>query len=222
MEYFQTEDHDGTLLVSLSRPPYNALSPELLEEGIALFGSLTENAPKHGIVLTGAGKNFTAGMDLKIAAAFDEAGRVQATALVNNFIASLARLRCAFVCAVNGHSIGAGAIMGLASDWVVAAKGDYRFGLTEAKAGLPFPPVPQAVLDHTLDPVWRRRLSLTSDLFRPEEAMASGMVDQIADAGKLLEAAISRARALSGQRGFKACKRQLRAPLHAEIDEILG
>ena len=133
MEHFQTEDHDGTLLVTLSRPPYNALSPELLEEGIALFDSLAENAPKGGIVLTGAGKNFTAGMDLKIAAAFDEAGRAQATKLVNEFIASLLRLRCAFVCAVNGHSIGAGAIMGLASDWVIAAKGDYWFGIDRSQ-----------------------------------------------------------------------------------------
>ncbi|VAV97045.1 Enoyl-CoA hydratase [hydrothermal vent metagenome] len=222
MDYFKTEDHDGTLLVTMSRPPYNAVSPDLLEEGIALFRSLTDNAPAGGIVLTSDGKNFTAGMDLKIAAALDDDGRVQAGNLVNMFLASLVRVRCAFICAVNGHSIGAGSIMGLASDWVIAAKGDYAFGLTEAKAGLPFPPVPQAILNHTLDPVWRRRLALTSDLLAPEQAMAAGLVDQIVDADKLVDEAILRAKYLAGQRGFKACKRQHRQPLNAEIDAIFG
>jgi len=222
MEYFQTEDHDGTLLVTLSRPSHNALSPELLVEGIALFQSLAENAPENGIVLTGEGRNFTAGMDLKIAATFGDADKIKAVELVNGFVASLLRLRCAFVCAVNGHSIGAGAIMGLASDWVVAAKGDYVIGLPEAKAGLPFPPVPQAILDHTLDPVWRRRLSLSSELLSPERAMEAGLVDQIVDADRLVDEAIARVKSLSGQRGFKACKRQHRQHLNAEIDAILG
>ena len=204
MEYFKTEDHDGTLLVTMSRPPYNAVSPDLLDEGIALFQSLTDNAPTGGIVLTSAGANFTAGMDLKIAAALDDDGKVQARDMVNMFLATLVRVRCAFVCAVNGHSIGAGSIMGLASDWVIAAKGDYSFGLTEAKAGLPFPPVPQAILDHTVDPVWRRRLALTSDLLSPEQALQAGLVDQIIDADKLVEEALSRVKYLSGQRGFQS------------------
>ena len=126
------------------------------------------------------------------------------------------------VVALNGNTIGAGGIMALAADWIIAAQGDYKIGLPEAKAGLPFPPVPQAILDHWLDPVWRRRLSLSSHLLTPVEALSAGLADELADPAQLLDHALLRVKELAAQPGFKACKRQLRAKANAEIDAILA
>jgi enoyl-CoA hydratase/carnithine racemase len=123
---------------------------------------------------------------------------------------------------LNGHTIGAGVIVALTADWVVAADGDFRIGLPEAKAGLAFPTVPQAIIDHWLDPVWRRRLGLTSMLLPPREAIATGMVDEVVPAEPLVDSALARAAELAAQPAFADCKRQLRAKANAEIAALLG
>jgi len=222
MSFFPTENRDGTIIITLTNGERNTLHPELLEEGIAALQALTKYPPNNGIVLTGAGEHFTCGMDTKIAATLDKTGQIQAAAAIDAFAAALHRLPCAVVVALNGNTIGAGGIMALAADWIVAAQGDYKIGLPEAKAGLPFPPVPQAILDHWLDPVWRRRLALSSHLLTPIEALSAGLADELADPTQLLDKAVACAQELAAQPGFKACKRQLRAKANAEIDAILG
>lgn len=222
MTYFPTEDRDGTIIITLTSGERNTLHADLLEEGAAALQSLAKEPPQGGIVLTGAGAHFTCGMDTKMAASLDKAGQKRAVAAINEFAAALHRLPCASVCAVNGNAIGAGGIMMLACDWVVAAQGDYKIGLPEAKAGLPFPAVPQAILDHWLDPVWRRRLALSSHLLNPAEALTAGLADELSMADQLIDEAVLRAQTLNAQPGFAACKRQLRAKANAEIDGILS
>ncbi|MEO9599761.1 enoyl-CoA hydratase/isomerase family protein [Parasphingorhabdus sp.] len=222
MGYFPTEVRDDTVIVTLTNPDRNTLHLEVLEEGTDIFRELSENRPKGGIILTGAGEHFTCGMDTKVAASLDEAGQKRAVASIDAFAAALHRLPCALVVALNGNTIGAGGIMALAADWIVAAQGDYKIGLPEAKAGLPFPPVPQAILDHWLDPVWRRRLALSSHLLTPVEALSAGLADELCAPDQLIDQAMIRVKELNEQPGFAACKRQLRAKANAEIDAILG
>lgn len=220
--HFRIEARGAVHILTLDNPPYNAVFAEMLEAGARALTALGSDRETRAIVLTGAGDDFTRGMDVKVAAALDEEGTARSRAAVNMFCAALHRLPCAFVCALNGHTIGAGGIVALCADWVVAADGDYKIGLPEAKAGLAFPPVPQAILDHWLDPVWRRRLALTSQLLGPKEAIAAGMVDEVVPASALLETALTRAQDLAVQPAFRDCKRQLRAKANAEIDAALG
>lgn len=222
MTYFPTEDLDGTVIITLTNGERNTLNPDLLEEGTAALQQLSQNPPEGGIVLTGAGEHFTCGMDTKVAASLDEAGQKRATDGVNNLVAALHRLPCALVCAVNGNAIGAGGIMMLCADWNYAATGHYKIGLPEAKAGLPFPPVPQAVLDHWLEPAWRRRLALSSMLLKPNEAIGAGLVEATIMPEDLISKSAAKAKEMNAQPGFKACKRQLRAKANAEIDAILA
>ena len=221
-QYFRTEKRGNVHLVTLDNPPYNAGHADLFEAGAEAMEALGSDTETRAIVLTGAGENFTRGMDVKVAGALDEAGRVRTRAVLNRFCAVLHGLPCAFVCAVNGHTIGAGGIITLCADWVVAAGGDYKIGLPEAKAGLAFPTVPQAITDHWLDPVWRRRVVVTSQLFSPSEAIATGLVDEVVPAGDLIESALARADAMASQAAFRDCKRQLRAKANAEITALLG
>jgi enoyl-CoA hydratase/carnithine racemase len=220
MSFFPVTEQDGTIVVTLTQGERNTLHSDLLEEGSALFAQLARDNPAGGVVLTGAGEHFTCGMDTKVAASLDAEGAARATAAVNGFAAALHRLPCALVCAVNGNAIGAGGVMMLCADWVVAATGNYKIGLPEAKAGLPFPSVPQAVIDHWLEPGWRRRLALSSMLLAPNEAIGAGMVEATVNPADLLTIAIGRAQAINAQPGFAQCKAQLRAKANAEIDAL--
>ena len=222
MEYFRIESRGDVTLVTLDNPPYNTVHAELMEAGSDMLGALAKASETKAMVLTGAGDNFTRGMDRKIVETLDEAGRERTRTAINHFCAALHRMPCPVVCALNGHTIGAGGIIALACDWVIAADEDFRIGLPEAKAGLAFPTVPQAIIDHWLDPVWRRRLALTSQLFPPREAALTGMVDEVVPTGHLLDTALERAEELAAQPAFADCKRQLRAKANAEIDALLA
>jgi enoyl-CoA hydratase len=126
------------------------------------------------------------------------------------------------VAAVGGHAIGAGGIICLASDWVYAADADFKIGVPEAKAGIPFPVVPLIIMDHQLDPVWRRRLALSSMLLGPHQAVAAGLADAVIAPGELVDQAVAQAAMLSSQPAFAIIKQDLRRKALTEIAALLG
>lgn len=222
MSYFLQEERDSVLLLSINRAPINALTTNLLDEGAEFLRGLVSHPPAGGLVLTGAGKAFTAGVDTKVAAGLDRAGRRGLLNAVNNFAAALYRLPCAVVSAVNGHAIGAGGIICLASDWtLIADSPSLKIGLPEAAAGLPFPEVPTIIMEHGLDPVWRRRLALSSLLLTPADSIGAGLADELVAPDRLIEQAVDRARKLESQPAFRVVKADQRARGLAEIASFL-
>jgi enoyl-CoA hydratase len=219
-DFFRTEQCGETLLIAIDRPPLNALTFQLLEEGAALLNELAEAPPAAGLVITGHAATYTAGVDTKVAAALLPPERERLLRAVNSFAAALYRLPCAVVSAVNGHAIGAGGIMCLASDWTVIAQAPLKIGLPEAKAGLPFPAVPTLIMDHQLGPVWRRRLALSSMLLGPQEAIIAGLADELAAPEALVDTALTRARELDSQTSFRQIKADQRCKALAELAEI--
>lgn len=220
MTFFRSEMRGATQILWFDRAPINALTVEMLLEGAATFAALAADPPQGGIVLASAHAAFTAGVDTKAAATLDTEGRRQLVCAVNAFAAALYRLPCAVVAAVGGHAIGAGGIICLASDWVFIADTELKIGLPEAKAGLPFPAVPLIIMAHQLDPVWRRRLALSSMLLGPHEAVTAGLADAVVSPETLVEAAVTQAALLSDQSAFVIIKRDLRRKALAEIAAI--
>ena len=65
--------HGPIALVTLRRPPANAMNLELTEEIATVFQHLGQNKSVRSLVLTGQGGSFCAGVDLKSVPNFDEA-----------------------------------------------------------------------------------------------------------------------------------------------------
>jgi len=59
------EEHTGVAVVSLARPPVNALDLPMIAELESTFARLANATPRIGVVLTGAGNTFSAGVDTK-------------------------------------------------------------------------------------------------------------------------------------------------------------
>jgi enoyl-CoA hydratase len=220
MTHFELESRGDTQILWFDRAPLNALTIDMLGEGAVALRALAANPPRGGLVLASRHGAFTAGVDTKAAAALDASGQQQLVEAVNAFAASLYRLPCAVVAAVGGHAIGAGGIICLASDWVLVADTPLKIGVPEAKAGLPFPAVPLIIMAHQMDPVWRRRLALSSMLLGPNEAVAAGLADVVVPAAELLDSAVAQAVALSSQPAFRVIKHDLRRAALAEIAAV--
>ncbi|MBY4895533.1 enoyl-CoA hydratase/isomerase family protein [Cupriavidus sp. AU9028] len=130
------EISDGVALVTLSRPPVNALNRAMRHEIVATFDEISERDDIRCAVLTGAGKVFCAGADLKdrpdpdVAGDFLEHNRI--TRETGNAIRECAK---PVIAAVNGVALGAG--MGLvASCDILYAAEEATFGMPEINVGL--------------------------------------------------------------------------------------
>ena len=208
--YVTVEDRDGVALVKIDRPPANAMDLELLEEGASVLEELSADPPP-AVVLTGSDGFFSAGVDLKLAPTLDAQGQRSMVALINRAFAGWYAFPRPVVCAVNGHAIAGGLILALCADHRIGTEAG-KLGLTELRAGVPYPAVAMAVVRAELSAAAARRLVLGSELIGMAEALELALLDELAPEDELVERALARAREMAGAPAetYATVKRQLR------------
>jgi enoyl-CoA hydratase len=178
---------DGEVaVVTLDRPPVNALDAELLEALTATAARLAAERPA-AVVLTGAGRCFSAGMDLRTTPQLDAGGQRRTVAALNDAFAAWYRLPLPVVAAVGGPAIAGGMILALCADVRVAAAGA-PWGLAEVRVGIPYPRAALAVVRAELTGPAARRLALGAANVAAEELIDAGAVDEVIAAEELIDA----------------------------------
>ena len=107
-------------VVTLTRPRANAMNLELTEEIAAVFQRLGQDGSVRSVVLTGQGKSFCAGVDLKAVPDFDEAQQRRMVDALNRAFYSVYSCPVPVVAAINGHAIAGGLVLALCCDWRIA------------------------------------------------------------------------------------------------------
>ncbi len=197
-------------VLRLAHGPVNALDAELCEAVAAQFRALVTE-PVRAVVVTGSGRAFSAGADLR--RVVDEG-----EPYIRRFVPALDELyRSAFqlgkpvVAAVNGHAIAGGCVLAACADVTLMSAG--RIGVPELAVGVPFPRVALEVLRYAVGDAVTRKLVLGTQTYPMDEAQALGLVDEVLPADDLLSTAVDRARALVASippDTFAASKAQLR------------
>ncbi len=180
------EHHDSGPIrtLRLARPPVNALHVPMFEA----LGAAVRAAPDagvRGLVLTGGGKLFSAGLDVSVLAALDAASL---KAFLGSFFAclqTLAQSRLPIVAAINGHSPAGGAVLALFCDQRVMARGDFRIGLNEVQVGLLPGPLIYGVLKRVVSLRVANQMLPQGLLLTPEEALGVGLVDELVEPAEL-------------------------------------
>jgi 2-(1,2-epoxy-1,2-dihydrophenyl)acetyl-CoA isomerase len=191
---------DGIATLTLNRPEnLNALSDEIrlgLLEALIRLGA--DNAIGC-IVLTGAGRGFCAGGDVKsmgnrAVKVFEEraAGIVQS----GRVAAQLQRTPKPIIAMVNGVAVGAGLGMAGACDIRIAGR-SARFGAGFIKIGLSGDWGGTWTLTRLVGTAKARELFFTGDMSDAEEALRIGLVNKVADDTDLLETTMSLARRIA-------------------------
>jgi enoyl-CoA hydratase len=207
------------VVLTLDRPPVNALETGFVRDLTAVLVEEAEEAA--AIVLTGAGRAFSAGVDTKAAATLDADGQRAGVEAINGLVTTLFGLPLPVVAAVNGHALGGGLIVPLACDVLVATRAECKLGLTEVVVGVPFPAAPLEVCRQRLSPPVYNDLCLTGRVFGPEEALALGVADELADPDDLVPRAIETATRLAGYPAYARVKEQVRAAARTAIEEAV-
>jgi enoyl-CoA hydratase len=192
---------DGIALVTLDRPTsLNAMNAELIAGLHDAFATLRADRSCRVIVLTGAGRAFCAGLDLKEGASPPDAdglGRAQAGLVVQQSIASLVptmrSMRQPIIAAVNGAASGGGFALALASDIRIAAA-SARFNVAFVRIGLSGCDIGVSWLLPRLVGASRAyELMLTGRFLSAAEAKEMGLVLSVVDDGKVVDAALAEA-----------------------------
>ena len=186
-------------VVTLARPEHrNALSRALREELAATLGAAMTDPAVRALVLTGAGSAFCAGLDLaelEATLSMDEAAhRADSEALAELFLALMSAPK-PVVAAVNGPAVAGGAGLVSACDLAVMGRGA-RIGYTEARIGFVAALV-GALLLRQVGEKHARDLLLSARLVGADEALGMGLVNEVVDDDRVLEAACGRALALA-------------------------
>jgi enoyl-CoA hydratase len=181
----------GVVLLTLDRPErLNALSRELVEDLHAELDALAGNGDVRVVVLTGAGRGFCAGLDLKEAPSGDDVvGRLDAQERLAALVLKLRALPQPVIAAVNGPAAGGGLALALGSDVRLAAPearfnvAFIRIGVSGADLGVSYM-LPRIVgLGHASE------LMLTGRLVDGEAAVRIGLANRLVPAEELLPAA---------------------------------
>jgi enoyl-CoA hydratase len=200
-----TERRDGVLLITLNRPDARNAVNAALAAGVAAALDELDADDKLGVgVLTGAGKGFSSGMDLKAFVAGESpyaadrgfAGITQRAA------------EKPLIAAIEGFAVAGGFEVALSCDLIVAARGA-RLGIPEVKrslvaAGGALLRLPQRIPYHVA-----MELALTGDPIDAERGYELGIVNRLADPGGAVDAALELAAevARNGPLALKASKR---------------
>jgi enoyl-CoA hydratase len=201
---------DGVTVVTLNRPErLNAMSRELVDGLHDVLDGLREDRDCRAVVLTGAGRGFCAGLDLKGFGATPEVeGRSRATQgmYVQEKIASLmpklAELPQPVVAAVNGPATGGGLALALASDTRICTP-TARFNAAFVKIGLSGCDVGVSwLLPRLVGPTLAFDMLLSGRLVEPEEALRTGLVLRVVPDGEVVEEALRVARSYAANTPF--------------------
>ncbi|MFD8611655.1 enoyl-CoA hydratase/isomerase family protein [Streptomyces sp. NPDC059631] len=216
-----SDEAHGTAVLTLDRPPANALSNAAVRELTTALDTLADGPDAPALVLTGAGgRFFCAGGDLKEAGARDAGSMVERMTSFHRLLHTLENYPRPLICAVNGWCVGGGIEIALFAD-VVYASSRARFVFPEINHGLLPAAKGIARVRTVLGDRAARRLLLGGEPVDALDARAVGIVDHVVEPDGLLAAATAHARAAAAKPPavFAALKRALRtdgAAQHAE------
>jgi len=181
----------GVVLLTMNRPErLNALSRELVEDLHAELDAIAADRSVRVVVLTGAGRGFCAGLDLKEPPSGDGVvGGLDAQERLASLMLKLRALPQPVIAAVNGPAAGGGLALALSSD-VRLASPEARFNVAFVKIGVSGADMgtshllPRIVmLGHASE------LMLTGRLVDGEEAARIGLANRLVPADRLIDAA---------------------------------
>jgi 2-(1,2-epoxy-1,2-dihydrophenyl)acetyl-CoA isomerase len=216
---------DRIATVTLNRPDaMNATTDELYQELQQLLGEIAADTSVGCVILTGAGKGFCAGADLK--ARRDHMTPIQLRArhrwILKDILEPLFRLEKPVIAAVNGAAAGAGFNIALACDFIIASE-QASFIQAFAKVGL----VPDLggmyLLGRVIGINKAKELCFTARKVLADEAKALGIVNHVVPHDQLMvEARATAARIVAGSpTALAMTKTLLNKASNSTLDQML-
>jgi 2-(1,2-epoxy-1,2-dihydrophenyl)acetyl-CoA isomerase len=227
LETVELKVEERVAWITLNRPEaLNALTLQLGRDLTAVVDRVAGDAGVRAVVITGAGRGFSSGADLRDGLTPGDAGRLDlGSPLRETFHPLVLRLRTLekpVIAAVNGGAVGIGCSLALSADIVIAAESAY-FLLAFANIGLGLDGGASAFLVSRVGHARASEMAMLAERIGAAKALDWGLVNRVAADGELLVVAAEVAAKLAaGPPGsYVAMKRTLNAATYANLQEVL-
>lgn len=212
----------ATLLIN--RPPANTLTPELLAELSTVVEQLVEDDAVKVVVLTGTGRFFIAGADIRLLASISSSREGETIALQGQAILNqIEALEKPVIAAINGACLGGGLELAMCCHIRLAAEGS-RLGQPEINLGIMPGFGGTQRLPRIVGQSKAIELILTGDSISAQEAKAIGLVSQVFPPEDLLRQAQGLARTIAskGHVALRASFRAIRQGVELDLRDGLA
>jgi 2-(1,2-epoxy-1,2-dihydrophenyl)acetyl-CoA isomerase len=216
----EVETRGAVALVTLNRPESsNTLNLPMAMDLLAAALACARNAAVRAVVLTGAGRNFCFGGDLRAMASRETGGDDyirELTTYLHAAIAHFTRMDAPLIAAVNGTAAGAGVGLVAMADIALCTSGS-KFNLAYTNAGLTPDAGTSFLLPRSIGAKRTMELMLLNRTLQADEALGWGLVNEVVPEAQLLPRAHELAEHLAtgATAAFGATKRLLAASLGA-------
>ena len=183
-------DHEQVRILTLDRPPANAIDETLLTALDTALTDIAQDDAVRAVVLTGHGRFFSGGFDLR-APRRDDTEAARAAALYRDTHRRLLALLKPTVALVNGHAIAGGFVLALACDRRLAVDGPFTIGMNEVAIGASFPSAASAIVRGRLTGAMASELMLGAELSPLPDGLRTGFVERLVSADDAMDEAIA-------------------------------
>ena len=191
---------ENIAIVTLNRPErYNAVTDELVTRLNEIIAEIRNDNQIRAVVLTGAGKGFSAGADMEsFGKVSPEDGRAYITRVYQTLLRNFQTLKKPIIGAINGTAAGVGASIALACDLRVMTPSS---GILYAFVNIGLGPDGGASWLLTRQVGYSKAFEIAAEgkKIKAEECLSLGLTNKIVDEDQLLEAAIEWAKALAAK-----------------------
>jgi enoyl-CoA hydratase len=207
-ETIRLEVSEAIATLTFNRPEVlNALNPEMIGELRNALGDVREMPEVKVLILTGAGRAFVAGADIRILQAFDPLGAKQFAETGQAALFAMEAMDIAVIACVNGFALGGGCEIATACDFVCASE-DAKFGQLEINLGV----IPgfggSQRLARLVGKGRAKELCMTGRIITAREAFAMGLVTRVFPAETLMDETLKIAKTIAekGRVALRAVK----------------
>lgn len=211
MIHFELEN--DVAVIRMAHGKANAIDLAFFQELDSKLDDALEPAVK-GVVLTGTGSIFSAGVDLFQVLRGGSDYVSDFLPALSGGLLKLFTFPKPVIAAVNGHAIAGGCILVCACDYRVMSDGKGTIGVPERVVGVPFPALAMEILRYAVPNQHMQELVYTGNTFSPKEALRRGLVDEVVLESELIprSAKLASQFAQGPSQTFGITKEHLRQP----------
>lgn len=201
-EFITFDRNDAIAILRLNRPDnLNSWNLQMREELRDAIKACVENDDLRVLVITGTGRAFSAGEDVRgmgDLSAVGPKGFRRRVRMIHNVFDEIEQMEIPVIAAINGVAAGGGLELALSCDFRIAAD-SARMGLPEGNVGLIPGSGGISRLVKLVGPAKAKKLVMTGEIVPAETALAYGLVEEVVPADGLMDRAIEFAEQLAAK-----------------------
>ena len=186
---------DDISIITLDDGKANVFSEEMTQ---AINDCLDQVSTENGsLIITGRPGMFSAGFDLKVISSGDVPKIKNMSLKGFKLLSRIFSFPRPIVAACSGHGIALGTFLLCCCDYRIGVKGDFLLGANEMRTNMVIPTPILELIKFRVAPSHKYKSILGAEMYPLEKAIDAGLMDQVVDSDKLMQAAMEKAKDLA-------------------------